>query len=94
MAVSIYLFGVSVSKCIMTGKTLSKVLASIPVLNTFEFWLGIFFISGAAFSFKSIEKTKALQIFIVIVRAVSIMLMLVGAIIIMIQNGKVQSFIP
>ena len=94
VAISIYLFGVSVSKCIMTGKTLSKVLNSVPVLNTFEFWLGIFFLSGAAFSFKSIEKTKGLRIFIVIVRAVSILLMLVGAIIIMIQNGRVRSFVP
>jgi hypothetical protein len=34
-AISIYLFGVSISKCIMTGKTLSKLFANIGLLNTF-----------------------------------------------------------
>lgn len=87
VTISIYLFGVSISKCIMTGKTLSKLLSQVPVIGTFEFWLGVFFVSGAAFSFKSIEKTKGLQIVIITVRFISIILMLLGAIIIMAQNG-------
>lgn len=87
LAISIYLFGVSISKCIMTGKTLSKLFADVPVFSAFEFWLSLFFLSGASFSFKSISKTKPLQIITITVRFVSVFLMILGAIIIMIQNG-------
>jgi hypothetical protein len=89
MAIAIYLFGVSISKCIMTGKTLSKLFANVTVLNTFEFWLSLFFVSGAAFSFKSISKTKPLQIITITVRFISVFLMILGAFIIMGQNGYI-----
>ena len=94
LAISIYLFGVSISKCIITGKALSKLFSDVPVLGLFEFWLGLFFISGAAFSFKSIDKTKVLQVIIIAIRFISISLMIIGSIIIMIQNGYIQSFTP
>ena len=70
----------------MTGNILSKLLQDVPVLNSFYFWLSIFFVAGAAFSFKSIEKTKVMQAILVVVRFVSIALMIIGAIIIMVQN--------
>ena len=57
------------------------------MLEEFNFWLGLFFISGAAFSFKSIESTKALQFIIIIVRFVSIFLMLFGAVYVMYEYG-------
>ena len=54
LAVAFYLLGAAVSKCIMTGNTLSKLFDEVTVLNTYYFWLGLFFVFGAAFSFKSI----------------------------------------
>lgn len=85
--ISVYLTGVSISKCIMTAKTLSGVFVDISVLSQFEFWLAAFFISGAVFSFKSIEKTKVLQVTIIIVRFISILMMIGGAIAVIIMNG-------
>lgn len=93
-AISIYLLGVSISKCIMTGKTLSKLFGDISVLNTFYFWLGVFFVSGATFSFKDITKTKVLQIGIISVRIISILLMIIGALVIIGQNGYIETFTP
>lgn len=56
-------------------------------MNSFYLWLGLFFVSGAAFSFKSIANTKILQIIIILVRLISILLMLFGSIYIMINYG-------
>ena len=56
-------------------------------------WLGLFFLSGAAFSFKSIYNTKALQVVIIVVRFISIVAMIIGAIYIMIKYG-VKSPVP
>lgn len=53
----------------------------------------MFFLSGAAFSFKSIQNTKALQFFIVIARFISIIAMILGSVYIMIKYG-VQSPVP
>jgi len=47
----------------------------------------LFFLSGAAFSFKSISNTKALQFVIIIVRVISIVAMIIGALYIMIKYG-------
>lgn len=94
VAVTVYLFGVLISKCIMTGKVLSRLLGDIEVLNTFEFWLMVFFVLGAAFSFKSIEKTKAIQIIMISVRIISILLLVIGSIFIMAQNGGIQDLAP
>lgn len=71
----------------MTGNVLSKVFNEVYLLEEFNFWLGLFFVSGAAFSFKSIESTKGLQFLIIIVRFVSILLMLFGAVYVMIEYG-------
>lgn len=35
VAITIYLYGVIVSKCIMTGKVLSQLFSEVTVLNTF-----------------------------------------------------------
>jgi len=88
------LLGVSVSKCIMTGNTLSKLFTGVTLLDTYYFWLGIFFVFGASFSFKSIEKTKVVQATMIFVRFLSVFLMVIGAIIIMAQNGGIQDLAP
>jgi hypothetical protein len=71
----------------MTGNVLSQVFKDIEVMNNFYLWLGLFFVSGAAFSFKSIANTKGLQVLIVVVRFISILLMLFGSIFLMIKYG-------
>lgn len=78
----------------MTGKTLSKLFHGVNVLGTFEFWLAVFFISGAAFSFKSISKTKPIQVITITVRFISVFLMILGAIIIIFQNDFEMDFTP
>lgn len=87
IAITVYLTGTAISKCIMTGNILSQVFKDIDILNSFYLWLGLFFLSGAAFSFKSIESTKGLQFLIIIVRFVSIILMLGGAVYLMAEYG-------
>lgn len=77
----------------MTGNILSVVFEHVDILDEYSFWLGLFFLSGAAFSFKSIENTKALQFFIIVARFISIVAMIIGAIYIMIKYG-VQSPVP
>jgi hypothetical protein len=62
-------------------------------MNDFKLWVGLFFISGAMFSFKSIEKTKVMQFVIIVVRFISIVAMIIGAIYIMIKYG-VKSPVP
>ena len=71
----------------MTGNILSNVFEDVQVLKEYEVWLGLFFLSGAAFSFKSISDTKALQFFIIIARFISIIAMIFGAAYIMIKYG-------
>ena len=94
IAVIIYLFGVAISKCILTGKTLSTLFENVEFLDNFYLWLVVFFIAGALFSFKSIEKTKIMQIVIIAARILTVTLMLVGAFIIIGQNGKIQDLRP
>lgn len=69
-------------------------MGDVDVLNTFEFWLMVFFVLGGAFSFKSIEKTRAIQIIMISVRIISILLLIIGSIVIMIQNGGIQDLAP
>ena len=82
------------SKCIMTGNILSKIFVDVSVLESYYFWLGLFFVIGATFSFKSIEKTKIVQALMITFRLLSVLLMLVGSIMIMIQNGGVKDLAP
>lgn len=93
LVISIYLTGTAISKCIMTGNILSVVFKDVDILKEYEVWLALFFLSGAAFSFKSIENTKSLQFVIIVVRFISIVAMIIGAIFIMIKYG-VKSPIP
>ena len=78
----------------MTGKTLSKLFTGVEILETFEFWLTLFFLSGALFSFRSISKTKPIQVITITVRFVSVVLMILGAVIIIFQNGFEMNFTP
>lgn len=84
-AIAIYLMGTSVSKCIMTGKIMAEAFqpqdgeTSGSILSEFSFWIIIFFVCGAAFSFRSVDKTKPMQMIIISVRLVSILLLLGGA---------------
>ena len=82
------------SKCIMTGNTLSKLFEGVVVLESYYFWLAIFFVFGATFSFKSIEKTKVIQVVMISVRFISVFLMIIGAFIIMGQNGGIADISP
>ena len=91
---ALYLFGSGISKCIMTGETLSRLFEGVAVLESFQLWLGLFFISGAAFAFKSIEKTKVMQVVMMGVRFLSIVLMFIGAIVIMVQNRGIKDLAP
>jgi amino acid permease len=84
---TLYLLGVIISKCIMTGilfsilgNTLSVVFDGIPVLDSIYIWLGVFFVSGSVFSFRNVSQTKILQFIIIIVRFLSVLAMIVGAI--------------
>jgi hypothetical protein len=54
ISIIIYLLGASISKCIMTGNILARVFEGTDIFGSFNFWLGLFFIMAAAFSFKSI----------------------------------------
>lgn len=94
ISISIYLLGTSISKCIMTGNTMRLVFEDVQILKTFEFWVVVFFISGAAFSFRSIDKTKIMQIVIVFVRVISIIMLIFGAVYMIIWNGHVQDVVP
>lgn len=75
----------------MTGNTLSKVFSDAiegsSIFSSFSFWLLIFFVFGAVFSFRSIDKTKPMQFIIISVRAISIILMIGGALYLIIKDG-------
>lgn len=78
--ITIYLMGVTISKCILAGKVLSKVFDHVTFLNKIYPWLGLFFVCGGVFSFKDVASTKVLQYFIIGIRCVALMAMIVGAI--------------
>jgi hypothetical protein len=77
----------------MTGKNLSQVFHDIDYLRDFRFWVCLFFISGAVFSFRSIDNTKVMQITIIAVRVISLAMFLFGAIFLFCRDG-IQDFIP
>ena len=78
--ITIYLMGVTISKCILAGKVLSKVFDHVTFLNKIYPWLGLFFICGGVFSFKDVASTKILQFFIIGIRCLALGAMLIGAI--------------
>jgi len=78
----------------MTGNTLSRLFDGVAVLDNYYFWLAIFFLFGATFSFKSIEKTKVIQTTMITVRFLSVALMIIGAFVIMGQNEGIQDLSP
>ena len=90
IVITVYLLGTSISKCIMTANTLSKVFTdagSLEILQNFDFWLIIFFIAGAVFSFRSIDKTKVMQAIIIGARVLTITLFLAGAVFLFSKDG-------
>ena len=86
-----------IAKCIMSGNTLKKVFESTfekdSILTSFNFWLSLFFLCGAIFSFRSIDKTKPLQYSIILMRILSIIMMIGGALYLIFRNG-VKPIIP
>ena len=76
-----------------SGNTLSVVFEGVPVMSSLYTWLGVFFISGAVFSFRNVSQTKVLQFVIIAVRFLSILSMIVGAIYIIIRYGS-QGLVP
>lgn len=74
----------------MTANTLSKVFKDVngpSILENFKFWLLVFFVAGAVFSFRSIDKTKVMQAVIIGVRVLTIVLFLGGAIFLFSRDG-------
>lgn len=60
---------------------------STSILEEFNFWILIFFLCGSAFSFRSVDKTKVMQMLIIGVRVISIVLLLGGALYLILRNG-------
>ena len=90
ISISVYLLGTSISKCIMTANTLSKAFTDVSgprLLENEYFWLSLFFIAGAVFSFRSIDKTRIMQLIIIGARILTISLFLGGAIFLFCKNG-------
>lgn len=80
----------------MTANTLSKVFRdadSLELLQNFDFWLIIFFVAGAVFSFRSIDKTKVMQAIIIGARVLTITLFFTGAVYLFGSNG-IQDLTP
>lgn len=78
--ITTYLMGVTISKCILAGKVLSKVFSHVNFLNKIYPWLGLFFVCGGIFSFRDVASTKILQYFIITVRCLALGAMIIGAI--------------
>ena len=71
----------------MTGNVMSEVFQDVDWLRSFYFWVVLFFISGAVFSFRSIDKTRVMQVVIVGVRVVSILMLVGGAVFLFCRDG-------
>lgn len=71
----------------MTGNVMSEVFQGVDWLGSFYFWVVLFFISGAVFSFRSIDKTRVMQVVIVGVRVVSILMLVGGAVFLFCRDG-------
>ena len=54
----LYVYGVVVSKCIMTGKIMHEVFKDVNVLNNYYLWLSLFFLISATLSFRDVTSTK------------------------------------
>ena len=91
ISITIYLTGTAITKCIMTGNTLAQFFKDFfgeeSIVASFYFWMGIFFVCGAIFSFRSINDTKVMQAIIIIVRVISILLLFFGAIYLIAKEG-------
>ena len=60
LSLLLYLLGVVSSKTIISANTLAKAFLGIYVLDQYYFWMILFFLTGAVFSFKDVTSTKVL----------------------------------
>lgn len=72
---------------------MSNVFEDVNYLKEFNFWVFLFFISGAVFSFRSIDKTKIMQVIIIGVRIISLLMFLFGALYLVFSEG-VKEIVP
>jgi amino acid permease len=91
-AIIFYLFGVIISKIIMSGNILSKVFHNVHVLKEFDFWIILFFGICALLSFKDVSSIKFIQIFCGVIRFICIMLFLFGPIYVILKNQNIYPF--
>lgn len=85
-SLSTYLLGVVSSKTIISANTLAKTFAGAQLLDQYDFWMILFFFSGAVFSFKDVSSTKVLQIVIAVVRVLCLAMFILGPIYIIFRN--------
>jgi len=62
----------------MSANVLAETFEGVNVLKEYNFWLFMFFTSGAAFSFKDVTSTKMLQVVIAGVRAACLLMFIIG----------------
>lgn len=72
---------------------MSDVFKEVNYLNDFNFWVFLFFISGAVFSFRSIDKTKIMQVIIIGVRIISLLMFIFGALYLVFSRG-IKEIVP
>jgi amino acid permease len=92
-SIVVYVSGVILAKCILTGRTLSTVFKDVQVLDRYEFWLGLFFVVSAVFSFRDVGSTKYVQYLSMAMRFLTILLFILGALIVLGRGGS-QGFSP
>ena len=73
---------------------MSGVFNDITVLSSFYFWASLFFVSAAILSFRDVASIKIVQLFLASMRFFTILLMIIGCIIVMSQQGFVYSLTP
>mgnify|MGYP001156559193 FL=1 len=72
---------------------MKNVFKDVKYVGEFNFWVFLFFLSGAVFSFRSIDKTKIMQAIIIFVRIISLLMLIIGAVYLFCKDG-VQQIVP
>ena len=72
---------------------MKNVFKDVKYVGDFNFWVFLFFLSGAVFSFRSIDKTKIMQAIIIFVRIISLLMLIIGAVYLFCKDG-VQKIVP
>lgn len=71
------MFGVIVSKCIITGNIMADLFEGVQILDNYYTWLGILFGISAILSFRDLTNMKIMQNFIGFIRFLVIILFIV-----------------